>query len=108
MVSISPEIPEIKLIDNCNGSIINNRFFEYRKPTDKSTFSVKIPIKRIITFEYTYLWVSGQKTQVITNETKLKSNIDLKKVNEISTCKESVAFIPEENKHYEIPRFQAC
>jgi len=100
--NLSHEIPEISIIDNCNTSKINNRYIEYRKPTDESTFKIKIPVKRKISFEYKYFWISGKKTEPITIENNYTSHIELKKTNVISECIETVTFIPEENKHYEI------
>jgi len=100
--NLSPEIPEINIIDTCNSSKINNSYIEYKKPADRSTFKVKIPVKRKISFEYKYFWISGEKTVPVTTENQYQSHIELKKTKVISECTATVTFIPEENKHYEV------
>jgi len=100
--NLSAEIPDISIIDNCKTSKINNSYIEYKKPSDESTFKIKIPVKRKISFEYKYFWISGEKTEPVTIENQYRSHIELRKTNVISECTETVTFIPEENKHYEV------
>jgi len=100
--NLSPEIPEINIIDNCTSLKINDSYFENKKPTDISEFKINIPIKRKISFVYNYFWISGEKTVPITIENSTISLIRIKKIKVIHTCNEIVTFIPEKNRHYEV------
>ena len=100
--NLTPEIPDVYLIDKCETYKIENQYIERKYPTDKPSKMLRIPVKRKITFEYNILWISGEKKQLENNGGLYTPNIEEQTSKTGSTCTETVTFIPEEGKHYEV------
>jgi hypothetical protein len=100
--NLSAELPEIVLIENCATSKIKDVYFENKLPNQKSAKKIKISVDKPITFEYRYSWFSGEVENLVTAGTSLRPHLKLEKNKSISICKETVTFIPQENKHYEV------
>ena len=100
--SVSLELPEIRVVDNCNSLPINKNLIVHKDPEDKSGVKLTIPATREITFEYNYHWFSGEKTEFITKGKIVGAHVEIEKSKVISSCFNSITFIPGENKHYEV------
>ena len=99
--TLSSDIPEINIISNCKLSTFNHYLIERRKPTDKSINLINIPSNKEITFQNNYYLISSQKTK-FNSKSGFSPHIDTMPIKELSLCTQSVTFIPEENKHYEV------
>ena len=105
--NLSPENPEINIIDNCISKEIKRMHIERRSPIKKAKYKIRIPAERKISFNYRYFWVSGEKTTLVTSGNVNIGfgsipNIKSATSKEILTCDERVTFRPEKDKHYEI------
>lgn len=96
------EIPEITIIENCRSSTIDPDFIKNRKPTEKNSNELRIPANSEITFVYDYSWFGEEMSELYTSGNQYGPLIHQKKSKEFNSCTQSVSFIPEENKHYEV------
>ncbi|VAW64248.1 hypothetical protein MNBD_GAMMA08-276 [hydrothermal vent metagenome] len=100
--NLSPEIPEIYILIKGKSSQINSNYFEKRKPQQRSRYTLKIPAKEKITFNYVYNWVMGEYRDVVSVQNKLYANVETKTRKEVDTCRNNVSFKSEADKHYEV------
>lgn len=100
--NLSPEIPEIYILIKGKSSQINSNYFEKRKPQQRSRYTLKIPAKEKITFNYVYNWVMSEYREPVSVQNKFYSNVEIKTKKEVDTCRSNVSFKPESDKHYEV------
>ncbi|MCW8877135.1 MAG: hypothetical protein OQK04_05185 [Kangiellaceae bacterium] len=100
--NLTRQTPELRIIDSCSTSKIDNALIEQKDPADISKHRLKIPIQRKITFEYKFLWIGDEVTELVPQGTGLGKTIKVERRNAADTCNKSFTFIPEENKHYEV------
>jgi len=100
--NLSPELPDIYIIDECGPLPVDHRLIEQKNPQQKSRYKTHIPAGKTITFKYEYNFLMRKGTQPVTYETELSSRIKIEKINSVSTCSRLVSFKPEKNMHYEV------
>lgn len=100
--NLSAEIPQIEIIRDCHASPINPDYIEQKKPTDLARKHMEIPAGKPVGFRYTYYWLTRDKTEVITHESRMRSNIEMKRSKEGYHCRRSIRFTPEAGRYYEI------
>ncbi|VAW65112.1 hypothetical protein MNBD_GAMMA11-2115 [hydrothermal vent metagenome] len=100
--NLSPELPDIYIIDECKPVPVDYRLIEQKKLKQRSAHKTRIPAGKYITFKYEYNFLVNNRTQPVTSEGKLSSRIKIEKTNYASTCSSLVSFMPENNIHYEV------
>jgi len=100
--NLSPERPDIYIIDECKPLPVDYRRIEQKKPKRKSRYKTRISAGKTITFKYEYNFLVNKRTQPVTYETRLSSQIKIEKISSVSTCSSLVSFKPEKNTHYEV------
>ena len=100
--NLTEQVPQLKVIDSCVASQIDNAIVERRNPKSTSKFSLKIPVQRKITFEYNSIWFGKDSTELLAQGTSLTNTTMVSTRKTAETCKKNITFIPEEGKHYEL------
>lgn len=100
---LSKDIASIYIIDNCQASQVQPELIEDKYPSQKSKYKIVIPVNRQITFEYRYFWISGETSRLVSKSNGLTAHrIEAQTDKSVTSCRESITFVPEENKHYEV------
>ncbi len=100
--NLSPETPKIYIVLKGKSSQINNNYLENKKPQQRSRYTLKIPAKEKITFNYVYNWVMSEYREPVSVQNKYYSNVEIKTRKDVDTCRNNVSFKSEKDKHYEV------
>ena len=89
---------------NDNSYKIDNNLLENKHPQDSAEHKTNIPTGNKVTFKYVYNWILKKNDEIFISYARfgVPARFDTKQLKTANTCTNTISFIPEENKHYEV------